>query len=194
MEPYQQLIVDRLDRLRRNHMERVVINMPPRYGKSFIFAQQHALNLLTEAALTRRFSDLIIYGTDNPSQFLLQQEASQVALVDVISKILKSPLNEIEIVKDEIIPGADVHIVALYHPGFCPNVDDVWLHTSSLGSADHINVSSMLAKIKQAQEDDTLLAKLSEPAEVYSITGHNMLEGNEEAMLPEDPGASGVTD
>jgi hypothetical protein len=109
----------------------------------------------------------------------------------VLNRIREFPLHEIEIVKNEIIAGTNTRVVALYHIGFCPSEEDVWMYTMTVGSVDESLVLSLVEDVtnvtrqvaeslaEEAVADDALLAEL---------------QGNEEAMRPEDPGASGAAD
>lgn len=114
----------------------------------------------------------------------------------VLNRIREFPLHEIEIVKNEIIAGTNTRVVALYHIGFCPSEEDVWMYTTTVGSVDESLVLSLVEDVanvtrqvaeslaEEAVADDALLAEL----------GDNVIQGNEEAMRPEDPGASGAAD
>lgn len=137
----------------------------------------------------------------------------------VLNRIREFPLHEIEIVKNEIIAGTNTRVVALYHIGFCPSEEDVWMYTTTVGSVDEslvlalvedvTNVTRQVAEslAEEAVADDALLAELgvevnggdvvirhADSGREVHFTGHNMLEGNEEAMRPEDHGASGAAD
>lgn len=109
----------------------------------------------------------------------------------VLNRIREFPLHEIEIVKNEVIAGTNTRVFALYHIGFCPSEEDVWVYTTTVGTVDESLVQSLISDIEnttkqvavdlaeEAVADDALLAEL---------------QGNEDAMRPEDPGASGAAD
>jgi len=115
----------------------------------------------------------------------------------VLNRIREFPLHEIEIVKNEVIAGTNTRVVALYHIGFCPSEEDVWMYTMTVGSVDESLVLSLVEDVKnsiaqvaaglaeEAVADDALLTELLDD---------NVIQGNEEAMRPEDPGASGAAD
>lgn len=166
-----------------------------------------------------RFSNVVAYGTDIPERFHLRQEAPEMSVSHVLNRIREFPLHEIEIVKNEVIAGTNTRVVALYHIGFCPSEEDVWMYTMTVGSVDESLVLSLVEDVtnvtrqvaeglaEEAVADDALLAELgvevnggdvvirhADSGREVRFTGHNMLEGNEEAMRPEDPGASGAAD
>lgn len=111
----------------------------------------------------RELVNAVTYGHSHPHIFDTT-EKTKMSVEHVLNRIREFPLHEIEIVKNEIIAGTNTRVIALYHSGFCPSVEDVWMYTMTVGTNDDVIVCGLIRDI----EDSTAQAAESLAAEAVT--------------------------